>query len=118
MNVNDLLTFGAEPLFLLDYLAMGRLNRRVMGALVRGIARGCRESGAALLGGETAEMPGCYGPGEYDIAGFAVGMVERRRLVDGTAVRQGDVIVFRIEVEGLRGDDLNLFAFDASPAVR
>lgn len=93
MNVNDLLTFGAEPLFVLDYLAMGKLDRRVMGELVRGIARGCRESGAALLGGETAEMPGCYGAGEYDIAGFAVGLVERRQLVDGTTVRRGDVVV-------------------------
>lgn len=93
MNVNDVLTFGAEPLFVLDYLAMGRLDRRVMQALVRGVARGCRESGAALLGGETAEMPGCYGPGEYDIAGFAVGVVDRRRLVDGATVRRGDVVV-------------------------
>lgn len=93
MNVNDILTFGAEPLFVLDYLAMGRLDRRVMHDLVRGVARGCRASGVALLGGETAEMPGCYGPGDYDIAGFAVGIVERRRLVDGTNVRRGDVVV-------------------------
>ena len=93
MNVNDILTFGAAPLFVLDYLAMGRLDRRIMGALVRGVALGCRESGAALLGGETAEMPGCYGPGEYDIAAFAVGIVDRRQLVDGRSVRRGDVVV-------------------------
>lgn len=93
MNVNDLLVFGAEPLFVLDYLAMGRLDRRIMAALVRGIANGCRQSGAALLGGETAEMPGCYGPGEYDIAGFAVGTVDRSRLIDGARVRRGDVVV-------------------------
>ncbi len=93
MNVNDLLTFGAEPLFFLDYLAMGTLNRRVMRELVQGMVRGCRDSGCALLGGETAEMPGCYGPGEYDVAGFAVGIVDRRRLVDGRAVHRGDVVV-------------------------
>ncbi len=93
MNVNDVLTTGAEPLFFLDYVATGRLAGSPLPALLRGIARGCRESGCALLGGETAEMPGCYAPGEYDVAGFCVGVVERSRLIDGSRVRAGNVVV-------------------------
>ncbi|MBI4343609.1 MAG: phosphoribosylformylglycinamidine cyclo-ligase [Candidatus Omnitrophica bacterium] len=93
MNVNDILTYGARPLFFLDYLAMGRLMPSVMSPLLRGVVAGCRESGCALLGGETAEMPGVYGAGEYDIAGFCVGVAERSRLIDGSQVRGGDVIV-------------------------
>ena len=93
MNVNDILVYGAQPLFFLDYLAVGRLQPRLMSSLLRGVARGCRESGCALLGGETAEMPGVYRQGEYDIAGFCVGVVERARLLDGSQVRAGDVIV-------------------------
>ena len=93
MNVNDVLVYGARPLLFLDYLAVGRLEPGIMSQLVRGIVKGCRASGCALVGGETAEMPGVYGPGEYDIAGFCVGVAERRRLIDGSAVRRGDIIV-------------------------
>jgi len=91
MNVNDVLTSGAEPLFFLDYLALGRLEPDLVEEVVRGLAAGCREAGCALLGGETAEMPGFYPPGEYDLAGFALGVVEREELVDGSGVRPGDV---------------------------
>ena len=93
MNVNDVLVYGAAPLFFLDYIAMGRLNRGVFAQLVQGVVEGCKQSGCALLGGETAEMPGVYGKGEYDIAGFCVGVVERRRLIDGRRVSAGDVVV-------------------------
>ena len=93
MNTNDVLVYGAEPLFFLDYIAIGRLQPALMSRLLRGVVRGCRQSGCALLGGETAEMPGVYGPGEYDIAGFCVGVVERARLLDGSRVRAGDAIV-------------------------
>jgi phosphoribosylformylglycinamidine cyclo-ligase len=93
MNVNDVLAYGAQPLFFLDYIAMGKVRPAIFGALLRGIARGCRQSGCALVGGETAEMPGIYGTDAYDVAGFCVGVVERQRLIDGAAVRAGDVIV-------------------------
>jgi len=93
MNVNDILVYGAEPLFFLDYLAVGALQPALMSALLRGVADGCRQSGCALLGGETAEMPGLYAPGEYDIAGFCVGVVDHQRLIDGSKVRAGDRIV-------------------------
>lgn len=93
MNANDVLVYGARPLFFLDYLAVGRLQPAVMSQLVRGIVKGCRLSGCALLGGETAEMPGVYRRGEYDVAGFCVGIAERARLIDGSAVRAGDRIV-------------------------
>ncbi len=93
MNVNDVLAQGAEPLFFLDYLAVGRLDPERVAAIVSGVAEGCVRAGCALLGGETAEMPGFYPPGEYDLAGFAVGVVERERLLDGSAVRPGDALV-------------------------
>ena len=93
INVNDVLVYGAQPLFFLDYLAVGRLQPALMRSVLRGIVRGCRESGCALLGGETAEMPGVYGDGEYDVAGFCVGVVERARLIDGSRVRAGDAVV-------------------------
>ena len=91
--VNDILVQGATPLFFLDYLATARLAPEVMAAVVDGIAAGCRENGCALLGGETAEMPGFYAPGEYDLAGFIVGLVDRSKILDGSAVRDGDVLV-------------------------
>jgi phosphoribosylformylglycinamidine cyclo-ligase len=91
--VNDILVQGAEPLFCLDYLATGRLSPEVVEAIVSGLTRACRENGCALLGGETAEMPGFYADGEYDVAGFIVGVVERARLLDGRAVGEGDVLV-------------------------
>ena len=93
MCVNDIAAMGAEPLFFLDYFATGSLSPAVMEQVVKGIAAGCAECGAALVGGETAEMPGMYAPGEYDIAGFAVGVVERRRWIDGQGVQAGDVLI-------------------------
>jgi phosphoribosylformylglycinamidine cyclo-ligase len=91
--VNDILVQGAEPLFFLDYLATGALAPDIAEQIVSGVARGCRENGCALLGGETAEMPGFYAAGEYDIAGFIVGAVDRERVIDGSRVCVGDVLV-------------------------
>jgi phosphoribosylformylglycinamidine cyclo-ligase len=91
--VNDILVQGAEPLFFFDYLATGRLDPDVAVRIVEGLARGCRENGCALLGGETAEMPGFYADGEYDVAGFIVGAVERERLIDGRSIAAGDVLI-------------------------
>lgn len=93
MCVNDILTSGAEPLFFLDYLATGKLNSQQLAEVVKGIAQGCRLSGCALLGGETAEMPGFYQLGEYDLAGFCVGVVEKSKLLDGSRVEIGDVAI-------------------------
>ena len=91
--VNDIICHGARPLFFLDYVAVGKLDPDQVAAVVRGVAAGCREAGCALLGGETAEMPGFYAPGEYDVAGFAVGVVPRNRLIDGSRVAPGDAII-------------------------
>ena len=91
--VNDILVQGAEPLFFLDYLATGRLLPAVAESIVAGIAKACRENGCALLGGETAEMPGFYGDGEYDVAGFIVGAADRSRLITGRTIAVGDVVV-------------------------
>ena len=93
MCVNDILTSGAEPLFFLDYLATGKLEPQQLAEVVKGIAQGCRLSGCALLGGETAEMPGFYQLGEYDLAGFCVGVVEKSKLLDGSQVQIGDVAI-------------------------
>jgi phosphoribosylformylglycinamidine cyclo-ligase len=93
MCVNDVLTCGAEPLFFLDYLATSRLNPQELTEVVSGIAEGCRQSGCSLLGGETAEMPGFYQPGEYDLAGFCVGIVEKSQILDGSQVQVGDVAI-------------------------
>ncbi len=91
--VNDILMLGAEPLFFLDYLATGRLSPEVAESIVAGIASACRDNGCALLGGETAEMPGFYGDGEYDLAGFIVGVAEKSRLINGRAIAVGDLLV-------------------------
>ena len=93
MCVNDVLVQGAEPLFFLDYFATGKLDIDTAAGVVGGIARGCEEAGCALIGGETAEMPDMYPPGEYDLAGFTVGAVEKSQLLDGRAVRAGDVLL-------------------------
>ena len=93
MCVNDVLAQGAEPLVFLDYVAQGKTRPEVVEAIVAGVADGCRQAGCALVGGETAEMPGMYEDGEYDIAGFTTGVVEKSRLIDGTKVKAGDVLV-------------------------
>src|SRR6202165_5578537 len=91
--VNDILTLGAEPLFFLDYLAMGKMDPNVVEQLVEGMSRACHSAGCALIGGETAEMPGFYPPGEYDLAGFIVGAVDRKKLLTGKNVKPGDSII-------------------------
>ncbi len=93
MNVNDILTAGAEPLFFLDYFATGALDGKKASEVIKGITEGCVDAGCALIGGETAEMPGIYKAGEYDLAGFAVGVVERKKIIDGTSITEGDVII-------------------------
>jgi phosphoribosylformylglycinamidine cyclo-ligase len=93
MSVNDILVSGAEPVFFLDYFACGKLDVGVAASVVKGIALGCEHAGCALIGGETAEMPGMYDPNEYDLAGFAVGLVEKKQIIDGTTIQPGDAII-------------------------
>ncbi|KHL04746.1 UNVERIFIED_CONTAM: phosphoribosylaminoimidazole synthetase, partial [Mumia flava] len=93
MSVNDILVQGAEPLFFLDYFACGKLDVDTAATVVKGIAQGCELAGCALIGGETAEMPSMYPDGEYDLAGFAVGAVEKRKIIDGTTIAEGDVVL-------------------------
>src|SRR5512146_3286098 len=93
MCVNDIVVQGAEPLFFLDYFATGKLKPSEHADIVKGIAAGCRQSGCALIGGETAEMPSFYAADEYDLAGFAVGVVDRPKIIDGNAIKPGDALI-------------------------
>lgn len=107
MCANDVLTCGAEPLFFLDYLATGQLKSEQLAQVVSGIAEGCRLAGCALLGGETAEMPGFYQPDEYDLAGFCVGIVEKSRILDGSQVQVGDVAI-ALASQGIHSNGFSL----------
>ncbi len=93
MCVNDLVTTGSKPIFFLDYFATGKLKTEVAVDVVKGIAEGCKQAGSALIGGETAEMPGMYKEGEYDLAGFSVGVVERKKIIDGSTLEEGDILI-------------------------
>jgi phosphoribosylformylglycinamidine cyclo-ligase len=117
MCVNDLVVQGAEPLFFLDYIAVGRLDPEQIASIVKGIAAGCREAGCAILGGETAEMPGFYENGHYELAGFAVGVVERSRMLLGKNVRAGDEVI-GLHSSGIHSNGYSLvrrIVFDGRP---
>jgi len=125
MCVNDVLTCGAEPLFFLDYLATGKLNSEQLTQVVTGISEGCRQSGCALLGGETAEMPGFYQTGEYDLAGFCVGIVDKSQILDGSQVQVGDVAI-GLASQGIHSNGFSLvrkivndgsWGWDSSPEI-
>ncbi len=107
MCVNDCLCLGAEPLFFLDYLAIGKDDPEMVADVVKGVSAGCVEAGTALLGGETAVMPDLYAPGDFDMAGFCVGVVERRKIVDGRSIRPGDVVI-GIESSGIHSNGFSL----------
>ncbi len=115
MNVNDILCTGAEPLFFLDYIAFSKVGEKVLVDVVAGINKGCIEAGCSLIGGETAQMPGMYDDGEYDIAGFCVGVAERSRIIDGGSIKAGDVAV-GLESSGLHSNGYSLVRKVLSPA--
>ena len=120
LNVNDILTRGAKPLFFLDYIAFSNLDTQRMDTLVRGIVWGCREAGCALIGGETAQMPGTYSSEDFDLAGFVVGVVERPRVIDGSKIECGDVLL-GIPSSGVHTNGFSLvrrvFDIDQNPSV-
>ncbi len=93
MCVNDVLTSGAEPLFFLDYFATGKLNSKIASEVIKGIVKGCKDAGCSLVGGETAEMPGFYAENEYDLSGFAVGIVEKKEIINGSRIKKGDLLI-------------------------
>jgi phosphoribosylformylglycinamidine cyclo-ligase len=107
MNVNDILCAGAEPLFFLDYIAFTKVKEEVLVDVVKGINNGCIESGCSLIGGETAQMPGMYKAGEYDIAGFCVGAIERDEIIDGSGIKPGDVVI-GLESSGIHSNGYSL----------
>jgi len=107
MSANDILTLGAEPLFFLDYFATSHLDLQVVEQVIKGIAEGCRQAGCALIGGETAEMPDFYAPGEYDLAGFIVGIVDRAQVIDGSRIAPGDKII-ALASSGLHSNGFSL----------
>ncbi|MCK4240267.1 MAG: phosphoribosylformylglycinamidine cyclo-ligase [Candidatus Atribacteria bacterium] len=107
MSVNDIITCGAKPLFFLDYISISKLSKKVVVELIKGITEGCKMASCALLGGETAEMPGFYPEGEYDLAGFAVGVVERSKIIDGRKIKEGDSVI-GIASNGLHSNGFSL----------
>jgi phosphoribosylformylglycinamidine cyclo-ligase len=107
MCVNDIITCGAKPLFFLDYISIGKLSEKVAIELIKGIAEGCKMAGCALLGGETAEMPDFYPEGEYDLAGFTVGIVEKSKIIDGREIKEGDSVI-GITSNGLHSNGFSL----------
>jgi phosphoribosylformylglycinamidine cyclo-ligase len=107
MSVNDIITCGAKPLFFLDYISIGKLSEKVVVNLIKGITEGCKMADCALLGGETAEMPGFYPEGEYDLAGFAVGIVEKSKIIDGRKIKEGDSVI-GISSNGLHSNGFSL----------
>jgi len=107
MNVNDILCVGAEPLFFLDYIASGKLNPDVLFKVIKGINNGCIQAGCSLIGGETAELPSMYRRGDYDIAGFCVGVVERRNIIDGSKIKPGDLVI-GFESSGIHSNGYSL----------
>ncbi len=117
MNVNDILCVGAKPLFFLDYIACGKLDPKVLKAVVKGIAKGCQQSGCSLIGGETAEMPGMYKADEYDLAGFAVGVVEKKAIIDGAGIKSGDVLI-GFPSNGIHSNGYSLVRSVLSPAMQ